>query len=133
MRVLVIDDLAKERAAKVVAYAQQRDHWYVLDTDNKSKQPPPGTNYRHVTTVNTYRCVFSYTFDERVGMVFRHLSISIPSVRFASPIAAYAIAELFGFTGWSMDKAEIPGQDWLMSVNPHEHCVMLQQAIEPQP
>lgn len=134
LRPLVIDDEARARVAKIVAYAQQKDHWYVVDPDGHSTQMNPRDNYRHVTLLGNYRCVFSWTFDERVSMLFRHLSVTVDDVRSQQHVTKlWTLAQLFGFTGWAPEMGLTPGRDWLVTIQPADRAVVLQQAIEPIP
>ena len=118
-RPLIIDDAAKAKVAKVVAYAM--DHPY------RPGDPTPGDNPNFVVMLDTYRCVFTFTrmADEKV---YRHLSISVPSAKYPHPIAAFTIADLFGFTGYDLQAAPMrPGDGWIMQVNENEHCIALAQ------
>jgi hypothetical protein len=45
-----------------------------------------------------YINLFSFTHVD--GVVYRHLSVSVPGGLYPNPIAALMLADLFGFTGW---------------------------------
>jgi hypothetical protein len=119
MRALLIDDIAKAKVAKVVSYAM--DHPYTPFIS-----PIPGENPNHVADLNTYRCVFTFTRAE--GRLYRHLTISVPKQqKYPNPIAAFMIAELFGFTGYNEKEPSRPGLNWIIDINNEENCVMLAQ------
>lgn len=121
LRPLVLDDAAKAEAARVVAYAM--DHPYRPRAGGR----PPGDDPGHVAMLNTYRAVFSFT--ELSGATFRHLTVSVPGERYPNPAAAFAIADLFGFTGWDQRTIDRPPDSWGIEVKPAEHCVSLVQKI----
>jgi len=119
VRPLVIDDEAKAKVARVVAYAM--DHPY------RKGQPPPGDNPSHVAELDTYTAVFSFTHAR--GKVFRHLTVSVPAEgKYPHPVATFTIAQLFGFTGYN-DKEPFKPGPWLVGVNHEERCVSLMEAI----
>ena len=119
MRPLIIDDKAKTEANRVIAYAM--DHPY------HPGQPVPGDNPNFVAQLGTYRCVFTFTHIS--GKVFRHLSISVPSEKYSNPIAAFMIADLFGFTGWNEQMGGQIPKSWFGQVNEEEHAVVLAQEV----
>jgi hypothetical protein len=121
MRPLVIDDAARELAARVLAYAE--GHRYrpsVMVT-------PPGDDPNHVAMFGTYRAVFSFT--ESDDMLWRHLSVSVPSAYYPNPAAVFIIAQLFGFTGWDGDTLDALPEGWLMEMQELEHCIVVAQPI----
>jgi hypothetical protein len=123
MRALIIDDATRSEVARVVSYAM--DHPYFPAIGGKLV---PGDDPGHVANLDTYRCVF--TFTHIGGRVLRHLTISIPRPgMLPNVIAAFFIAELFGFTGYNIEEASKPGPEWLIDVNSDEHCVMIAQEI----
>ena len=123
MRALLIDDKAKAEVARVVSYAM--DHPYRPGAGS----PVPGDDPGHVVYLQTYRCVFTFTII--AGRKLRHLTISIPpKEKFPHPIAAFMIADLFGFTGYDdKNKPGAPGPDWHCDVKKNENCVMITQEI----
>lgn len=123
MRPLLIDEHAKLQVQRVRDFAIDPKHWYRPNKDARV----PGDDYRFVANLNSYRCVFTIT--EQNGVAWRHLSISVPSENFPHPIAAYTIAELFGFTGWD-GKSEVPPESWSGALNKDEHCIVLGQLYE---
>lgn len=127
MRALVIDDLAKAEVKRVKDFSLKPENHYIADKTGFSFQRPPGDDPRHVAQLNTYRCVFSIT--EIDGKNWKHLSISIPNSgkTYANPIAAFSIAELFGFSGWDGHTTNSLPEDWAIKINQEEHCVVLAQ------
>lgn len=67
MRVLLIDDAARAKVDKVVAYAM--DHPYRPGPGKR----PPGDDPEHVVHLDTYRAVFTYTHAQ--GSMYRHLAM----------------------------------------------------------
>lgn len=119
MRPLIIDDAARAKIARVVAYAM--DHPYRPGPGAIT----PGDNPNFVANLSTYRAVF--TFTHHGGQVFRHLSVSVPSKGYPNPAAAFFIAHEFGFTGWDEKQIDKLPDGWMMDVNDGEHCVVLAQ------
>jgi hypothetical protein len=130
MRALVIDEEAKAKAARVVAYA--RAHPYDPNRGTDSAVAIPGENPQHVVELNSFRCVFTHTYSHDPAAWFRHLTISVPSKDYPNPFAAYTIAELFEFTGWDGHSAE-PPTGWSIAVNKDEHCIVLAQKLAEVP
>jgi|SRR5215475_10582682 len=119
MRALFIDDEARRKVDRVIAYAM--DHPFY-----PGKSPTPGDIPGYVAFLNTYRCVF--TFTRTRGMIYRHLTISVPPEnKYPNPVAAFLIAQLFGFTGYNDKKPEVPGPDWMMDIRDDENCIMIVQ------
>src|SRR5215831_17200761 len=116
MRALIIDDVAKAKVARVLAYAER--HHYRPGPGI----PPPGDDGRFVALLNAFRCVF--TFTHAGDMIWRHLSISVPGKNYPNPAAALMIAELFGFTGWDGKTIDRFPKDWIIDVNKDERCVV---------
>jgi hypothetical protein len=119
MRPLLLDDAAQAKAAEVVAYAEQ--HHY------RPGDPTPGDNPRFVANLSTYRAVFTYTHAD--GMIYRHLSVSVPGKKFANPAAVFAIADLFGFTGWDQKRIDRVPKGWICDVKDDEHCIVVAQPV----
>src|SRR5215831_1573268 len=92
LRPLIINDKARAKAAKVLKHAEQNH--YRPGPNAKT----PGDDDRFVAKLNTYRAVFTFTHSD--GMIWRHLTVSVPGTKFPNPAAAFMIAQLFGFTGW---------------------------------
>ena|SRR5260221_13785038 len=118
IRPLVIDDNARAEARRVLDYATS--HPYQVGN------PTPGDNPCYTAHFNTYRAVFTYTHVGR--KVYRHLTVSVPSEKYPSPIAAYSIAVLFGFIGWNGTSYGMP-DGWQGVVNEKDHCIVLAQEI----
>jgi hypothetical protein len=117
MRPLLVDDEAKAKVARVVEYAEAHHHI--------PGEFVPGDNPNFVTTLDTYRCVFTFTHNS--GKVWRHLSISVPSEKYPNPAAAFMIATLFGFTGWDERTIDVAPKGWGIGIHKHEHCIVLAQ------
>jgi hypothetical protein len=128
MRALLIDEEASARACTVVAYARQRQHWYLVGDGGKTAAGSvPGDNPRHVAQFfDGYRTAFSFT--RAGGKLYRHLTISVPS-KLPNPIAAFQLAELFGFTGWNESMGMRPSGDWIIGPHKSEHCVVIVQEV----
>lgn len=122
MRALVIDDNARAQVERVLLHALDPAHWYKPRKDARV----PGDDARFVCQLNTYRCVFTITEDS-AGRTWRHLSISVPSSNYPSPLAAFTIAELFGFTGWDGKTTRPP---WALRVDVDDHCIALGQEYQ---
>lgn len=120
LRPLIIDDQAKREAARVISHAEQ--HHYRPGID-----PIPGDDDRYVARLGTYLVVFTFTHAE--GLIWRHLSVSVPSDKYPNPFAVFAIAQLFGFTGYDESKPDKPGEDWRVDVSSREHCVLVVQPV----
>ena len=125
MRVLVIDATAKAEAKRILDFATQPENFYIVSSEGFSLQKPPGDDPRHVAQLHDFRCVFSVTAT--CGKIWRHLSISVPS-KYPHPVAAFTIAELFGFTGWD-GKSMIPPEGWMGTVSKRDHCIVLAQEL----
>lgn len=119
IRPLVIDDNARAKVASVVSYAM--DHPY------REGNPVPGDNPNYVAKLDTYRAVFTFTHHR--GGVFRHLTISVPSSKYANPAAVFTIASLFGFTGWDEKTIDKSPEGWRIDINKKDHCVTVVQEI----
>lgn len=119
IRALVVNDAARAAVDKVLSYATEAEHWYY---PNKG-QPPPGANPAHVTELNTYRCVYSITVDDK-GVAFKHLSVSVPAEgALPHPLAFSQIAELFGFKD-----PLVPGCNEV-AVSRIENCIVIAKPI----
>lgn len=126
-RILYIDDEAREKVEKILAYAE--DHRYdPYDKSEGAENRIPGRDPNlQCMLFDGYRCVFSYTLGPSRGIYYRHLSISVdnrfdgspnPKVRqdYPSPPAVMTIAKLFGFTGEPTKSHPIPA-DWMLDIN----------------
>ncbi len=120
MRALIIDDEAKATAARILAYADTH-HYH----PGRPGQMTPGDDPNFVAHFDTYLAVFSYTHAD--GIVYRHLSVSVPGSKYPNPFAAFTIAEMFGFTGWNQRTVEPPPEGWQIDVSQREHCIVLAQ------
>lgn len=134
-RVLVIDTAARDKIAKIVAHAQQREHWYnPFDKSDGWISRLPGNNKKLCCNLfDGYRCVFSYTLDTRKNAVYRHLSMSVASEGYPAPAAAREIAGLFGFTGSQDDELRTFPDDWSIQINHDgpidDHCIVIAQLV----
>lgn len=123
LRPLVIDDEARNKVMRVLAYA--KEHPY------HAGDPIPGNNPNFVVHLDTYRCVFTYTESSEKEM-YRHLSLSVPTL-YPNPIAAFTIAELFGFTGWDGHTIDRAPDSWMVKLDEVERCIAIFQVLdEPQ-
>lgn len=122
LRALVIDDEALDRAAKIVAYAEAHP-WHTRAPGSF----PPGAIPEHVGMFGSFRAVFSMTHED--GLIFRHVSISVPGEKLPNPIACFVIAGLFGLTGWSEDMGMTPPPAWALNVDREERVVAIVQLI----
>jgi hypothetical protein len=118
-RVLVIDDVARAKAARVLAHAEANPY--------RPGDPVPGDQPGFVAHFGDYRSVFTYTHADR--LIFRHLTVSVPTPRkYPNPIAVFEIANLFGFTGHT-GISDTPPRDWKWEANLAERCIVVLQAI----
>jgi hypothetical protein len=123
MRVLVVDETAKDKAAQVMMYA--REHIFCPGEDDQA----PGDNF--VCHLNTYRCVFMYTKSPSTGVLYRHLSISVPSHGFPSPESVSAIAGLFEFSNADLGiERQLRDGKWIMHIEEREPlCIVLMEDL----
>lgn len=121
MRPLLLDDAAKARAAEIVAYAER--HHYVPGPDART----PGDDPELVGVFGTFKVVFSFSHLD--GLLARHMTISVPGDKYPHEVAVFALADLFGFTGWSMDHPFQPGAGWLCMPHATSRCVVVAQAV----
>jgi len=120
MRMLVIDDEVRARAAAVIAHAEKNPFVPPYAT-------PPGDDPELTMEIGTYRVVFSRTVMGEVE--FRHLSVSVPGGLYPGPEAVFFIAtDLFGFTGWDVESDRIP-PDW--AVQPKKEPVLCVELAQP--
>jgi len=124
MRVLVIDNEAKEKAAAIMAYARR----HIFDPSENGAVPGDSPDFS--CYLNTYRCVFTYTRSPD-GKLYRHLSVSVPSKNYPSIEAMAMIAGLFEFTGADQGvAARLQAGKWIMHVEKEEpHCVILAEVL----
>lgn len=120
VRPLLIDDKALADIARVIDYADK--HHY------KPGEFIPGNNPNYVCDLSTYHVVF--TFTETVGILWRHISISVPSNNYPSTTAAFTIATLFGFVGWDVKTTDVIPEDWSADVSSEDKCVIFAQPIK---
>lgn len=127
MRPLIIDDNLKARVATILYYASLPAHRY-RPHDPHCAKPGVGDNPVHcLTTQFGFRIVFSLT-EMPDGLVYRHLSVSVPTANFPNLIVVWTLAELFGFTGWL--KGAEPAPDWQAKINHAEGCIAVVQELE---
>jgi hypothetical protein len=119
MRLLVIDNDARAKAAAIIAHAETHPFKPPYAT-------PPGDDPQLRMQIGTYTVVFSRTIMGEVE--FRHLSVSVPGGLYPGPEAVFLIAsDLFGFTGWDFER-DIP-QDW--AVQPKREPVLCVEIAQP--
>lgn len=129
MRPLFIEEVAKAKAARVREYAENKDHWYRVGG------PVPGDIPEHVCVIDTYRCVFSITEALLNGekQLFRHFSVSVPDAgKLPNPVAVWALASLFGFSGWDKSVKLEPPAGWQVAVSTAGDCVIVAQIYAPE-
>lgn len=128
MTVLVIGPNEEAEAKRVLAYAEAHHYRPRFETGEPvvHGDEVPGSIPGYVAYISRYRCVFTYTHAD--DMVYRQLTISLAK-NFPSPIAAFMLAELFGFTGWDGKSDTIP-EGWLPQIREDEGCVMLAQPFK---
>ncbi len=136
MRILELSPAAKRKAAKVVAHAKLRRHWYNPHSAGWLGRIP-GNDKSHQCKLNTFRCVFSYTINTSFTEVMRHLSISVPSEKFPNPVAVKEIAKMFGFTGaGETTDADYPS-DWVVHIQKDhqvdDDCIVVGQGTGIKP
>ncbi len=128
---LLIDEEAKSKIKAVRDFAENPRNYYIVGKGGFSTQRPPGDDPRHVCKlVDGFRCVFSMTVADET--LWRHFSISVTGDKYPNAIAAFTVAELFGFTGWD-GKSEKPGPDWAVKVSEEEHCIVIAEREIKQP
>lgn len=123
MRPLILGAAEEARAAEIIAHADQ--HHYIPGPG----VPPPGDDDAFVANLNGgYKAVFSFT--EADNGLYRHLSVSVPGAKLPNPIAVYAIAEMFGFTGWDGTSMNIP-ENWSVGMEQHGiRAIIVAQRVE---
>lgn len=123
MRALLINDEARAKVAAVIAHAEK--HHYMPQPGS----PPPGDDERFVAKLGTYRTVFTFTIAG--GVLWRHLSVSVPGKKFPNPVAVFAIADLYGFTGYDASEHYMasPPKGWAINISDDEHCVVVGQPV----
>jgi hypothetical protein len=126
MRALTIDKASKDKVAAVRAYAEQPMNTWLVGEGGKAADPP-GNKPEHTCYLDTYRCIFSITKDSKG--TYRHLSVSIPDSNYPHPLAAYTIAELFGFTGWDGTTWDRVPESWHIHINSNDRCIVVFQKI----
>lgn len=100
LRPLIIDDEAKEKIKKLIAYAEQHPYTMddLLDIYNKQKEPPGDNKEFTIYLQVGFRVVFS--IEEQNQGLFKHLSVSVDHKEkdtFPSIQAVRVIAKLMGF------------------------------------
>jgi hypothetical protein len=123
MRPLVLDNETRKHIGEVLTFAKE-NHYRPGLSENV-----PGDDARHVVAIfKGYWAVFSFT-EGPDGGLYRHLTVSVDGPNYPSPLAAFTIAEAFGFTGWTLEMGEkLPG-DWMGDVNKEDHCVTIIQPV----
>lgn len=108
LRPLMLDVVLKQAITQVEQYA--RFHEYVPGITGI-----PGHNPKHcITTQFGYRIVFSYT--RTAQGLFRDISISVDEKgKFPNEVAAYTLAQWFGFANWDGVTIVPPPRTWEIS------------------
>jgi hypothetical protein len=121
MRPLIIDGVARAKIAHVKSYAEENPYY-------PGATGIPGDDEKYVARLGTFRCVFTHTHHK--GNVYRHLTISVPSAKYPNPVAAFIIAQEFGFIGWDGETVDRAPDTWSIDVNKKEHCIVLVQEVK---
>jgi hypothetical protein len=115
-----------EKVAVVVSWA--RGHWYEPLKATVAPEDEP----RHQVKMGRYRCVFSFSVEERSRKVYRHLVIRVKGKgRYPRAFAAYRIAEAFGFSGWDGRSLEYEPNGWIVEVDKEAGSMVLMQEAWP--
>jgi hypothetical protein len=112
------------RVCRVVSWAQS--HWY----EPLKKAGAPSDDPNHWVKIGRYRCVFSFSVEQRTRKVFRHLVIKAKG-KVARLVEAFEIAEAFGFTGWDGKSADLSPAGWLVDSDKEAGSVVLMQEAWP--
>jgi hypothetical protein len=122
----VLDEFAQAGIKRVLRHAMAPQHWYRPKKDARI----PGDDPQFVAHIRDgYRCVFTITQTE--GTIFRHLTISVPSEdKYPNIVAAFLIAQEFGFVGWDGKTIDVLPPGWMGDVNKVDHCITLVQPYE---
>ena len=120
----MLDNAVKKRIAEVVKFAEGNLYRPGLSEN------PPGDDARHVVHIPLgFRAAFSFTEDPE-GDLYRHLSISVEDeAKYPNPIAAFMIADAFGFTGWKIEMGDQPPPGWMGNADEEDHCITLLQRV----
>ena len=112
-------------------YAEQPQHWYQVDFDERV----PGEDPRHVLLSGTTKMVFSWTTKSEgdTTIVCRHLSVGVTKEgRYPPPVVVWTLASYFGFTGAQRNERGFvtePAPDWRAMPNPEQNCVVVIQVV----
>lgn len=121
-RELIVDDEAREKIARVIAYAKKHP-WRPLE-----RKVLPATDPGYCAQLNSFKAVFTYA--HLPDQVYRFLAVSLPEGQMPHPVAICIIANLFGFTGWDEDAANKIPDNWQLYADPEEQCIKLGQPCE---
>jgi len=116
LRPLIIGPEERAAAVRIIAYAEKHPY-YVGDA------MVPGNIPQHVLIwTSGYRAVFSMTASG--GVLWKHLSVSVPGEHLPNPEAVKAIGVLFGFTPEPIGRSGFPTK-WGIELSKHENCVVV--------
>jgi hypothetical protein len=127
---LLVLDAAKERAREIVDYARRTENWYKVGETSWI----PGDRSEFVLISGTVRAVFSWTQVE--ARILRHMSVSVMGPRLPNPSIVWTLAGFFEFTGVEADAYGVvdrPAATWGIWANEEEHCIVVQEEINPSP
>jgi hypothetical protein len=128
-RLLIITDMAKQRAAEIVAYARIHQNWYV---PGQTSPPSSMTQLCHFFEPSILAS-FSWTYDAPNQKIYRQLSLRSAKLgRLPHADTAYTIASWFGFTGASLSEAGIvykSGADWIIQPWKEHDTLIISQEI----
>lgn len=78
MRALLMDDIFKQKLAKIKAYAEAHPFTIIDIADMlQGNKPPPGANPYHVALLEVGYCAVYSIEENRDGATYRHLSVSV--------------------------------------------------------
>jgi hypothetical protein len=138
VRALQLSDANRAEVKRVVDFAVRQPNWYIVPSPQKAYlsnglKGTPGDHPQYTTILDSYRCVFTISAER--GRLFRHLSISVPGDYYPNEVAAFSIAQLFGFTGWDLEgflssgKVITPPPGWLILLDKQACAIVFAQPL----
>ena len=116
MRIFVVGNEERTKAARAVQFASNRDRYFFISDDKKPLSDVPGNTPEHNVQLGELACVFSFSVWK--NKLIRHLSIRA-QFGFPQKEAALTAAHFFGFTGATeiMGKVSEAPEDWNIGVD----------------
>lgn len=113
MRSLLLGADQRQQIQNLCRFAADPAHWFTQA--RIAECFVPGDVPEYVLTLQTFRCVFTWT-ESSTGRMFRQLSVSIPDpMKLPGRVAVFALADAFGLTGWDLERNQgRPPQDWIV-------------------